>query len=343
MKAIVIRAHGGVEQLVFEERAVPEPGPREVRVRMKAIGLNSLDRWVRRGVPGHTFPLPIVPGSDGAGVVDAIGAGVSHVVPGDAVVIVPSIACGTCETCTLGNDQLCVRFQILGESRDGTAQEQVVVPERGVMRKPAGLTFEEAAAIPLVFQTAWAMLVSKARIRAGETVLVHAAGSGVGSAAIQICKLLGCVVITTAGTAEKCSKAKALGADHAIEHTKRPFADEVRLLTSKRGVDVVFEHVGAATFADSIKCLTRGGRLVTCGATTGADVQINLRQVFFKNLQILGNTMGTREDLARAWRLVEQGRLKAVVDRVMRWEKVREAHEVLEARGVFGKVVLGVG
>lgn len=343
MKAVVVRSHGGLEVLRFEEVPRPEPGPREVRVRLRAAGLNALDTWVRRGVPGHTFPLPLVPGSDGAGTVDAVGPGTTAVAPGDDVMVVPSLACGACEPCSLGRDNLCVRFQILGETRDGTCAEFVVVPEHAVWPKPMQLGYAEAAAFPLVFQTAWAMLVAKAGIRPGETVLVLAAGSGVGSAAVQIAKLHGCRVITTVGAAHKIAKARALGADEVVDRTVERVPDAVRRLTEKRGVDVVFEHVGAATFADSLKCLVRGGRLVTCGATTGAEVQINLRALFFKNLTLIGNTMGRREDLARPLRLLAEGRLRPVVDRVLPLADVAEGHRLLEAGSTFGKVVLQIG
>ena len=340
MKAVVVREHGGFEALRFEDLPTPVPGPHEVRVRIRAAGLNALDTWVRRGVPGHTFPLPLVPGSDGAGVVDAVGPGVKAFAVGDEVVVIPSLSCGVCEPCSLGSDNLCVRYQILGETRDGCCAEYVVLPERAVWPKPSWVSFEDAAAFPLVFMTAWSMLVAKACLRPGETVLVLAAGSGVGSAAIQIAKLHGCRVITTVGSGAKVEKARALGADHVIDHSKERFVDAVRKLTDKRGVDIVFEHVGAATFADSIKCLVRGGRLVTCGATTGADVQINLRALFFKNLALIGNTMGRKGDLRRLLRLFDQGRLRPVVDRVLPMTQVGEAHRLLETRQAFGKIVL---
>lgn len=342
MQAVVVRSHGGPEVLRFEEIPRPEPGPHEVRVRLRAAGLNALDTWVRRGVPGHTFPLPLVPSSDGAGIVDAIGPGVTSTAVGVEVVLLPAVSCGICEPCSRGADNLCTRFQILGETRDGSCAESVVVPERAVWPKPRGIAFEAAAAFPLVFQTAWAMLVAKAAILPGETVLVLAAGSGVGSAAIQIAKLHGCRVLTTVGSAAKVAKAKALGADHVIDHSAERVPDAVRTLTDKRGVDVVFEHVGAATWADSLKCLVRGGRLVTCGATTGAEVQVNLRALFFKNLTLIGNTMGRREDVVRPLGLLAQGRLSPVVDRVLSWREVAEGHRLIEARETFGKVVLRI-
>jgi NADPH:quinone reductase-like Zn-dependent oxidoreductase len=340
MKAVVVREHGGYEALLLEDRPVPEPRAREVRVRVKAAALNHLDLWVRRGVPGHTFPLPLVPGSDAAGIVDAVGSDVTCVATGDEVVVLPGVTEGTSEACLQGEDQLSADYLILGEARDGCCAEFVVVPDQNVAPRPQNISFPESASFGLSFQTAWCMLVRKARLQPGETVLVQGAGSGVGSAAIQIAKLVGAMVITTAGTDTKCAAGLELGADHAINYKDKDFAKEVRAIRGPAGVDVVFEHVGGATFAGSMKCLGRGGRLVTCGATAGHEVSINLRQVFFKNLEILGNTMGSKGDLRRIIRLVGQGQLRPVVDRVLPLEKVGEAHRLLEERAVFGKVVL---
>lgn len=339
MKAVVVREHGGLEQLRLEEVPTPEPGPGEVRVKLRAIGLNQLDLWVRRGVPGHRFPLPLIPGSDGAGTIDALGAGVRDVALGAEVVVLPGVSSGVSAADFRGEDQLAPDYGILGESRDGCCAEYVVVPRANVAPKPVNLSFAEAAAMPLVFQTAWAML-RKARLQAGETVLVHAAGSGVGSAAVQIAKLLGARVLGTAGTAAKCERARTLGADVMIDYTQQEFVTEVRRATNNEGVHVVFEHVGQATFAGSLKCLRRGGRLVTCGATTGADVTLNLRAIFFKNLEILGNTMGSKGDLLRVLELAARGQLRPVLDRTLPLAQVAEAHRLLESRALFGKIVL---
>jgi NADPH:quinone reductase-like Zn-dependent oxidoreductase len=343
VRAIVVHAHGGPEALRVEERPAPEPGPGEVAVALRAIGLNHLDVWVRRGVPGHRFPLPLVPGSDGAGVVAAVGAGRQRVAVGDEVVLLPGVSCRTCDACVAGEDNLCLEYGILGESRDGTCAEQIVVPAVNVAPKPKSLSFAEAAAVPLAFLTAWSMLVRRARLRAGETVLVHAGGSGVGSAAIQVARLLGATVFATAGGPAKVERARALGADLVVDHERQDFAEEVRAATGRRGVDVVFEHVGAATFERSMRCLARGGRLVTCGATTGGEVQVNLRALFFKNLALLGNTMGPLADARRVVRLAGQGRLRPVIDRVLPFAQAGAAHELLEQRAVFGKVVLETG
>lgn len=339
MKAIVVREHGDVDRLLLEELPDPEVGPHEVRVRVRAAGLNHLDLWVRRGVPGHRFPLPLVPGSDGAGVVDAVGDGVLGIAAGDEVVLLPGVSCGVCEACQSGDDPLCRRYGILGESRDGTCAEFVVVPAANVAPKPKNLSFAEAACVPLVFQTAHAML-RKARLRAGETILIHAGASGVGSAAIQIARLFGARVLATAGSPRKAELARNLGAEDVIDYAREDFEARVRELTAGRGVDVVFEHVGAATFSGSLRCLARGGRVVTCGATTGAEVTLNLRVLFFKNLEVIGNTMGGKGELRRLLRVVEQGRLRPVLDRALPLTEAAQAHRILEAREAVGKIVL---
>ncbi|MGC6486975.1 MAG: zinc-binding dehydrogenase [Planctomycetota bacterium] len=342
MRCVVVREHGGIDRLRLEERDAPSPGRGEVRVRVRAVGLNHLDTWVRRGVPGHTFPLPLVTSSDAAGVVDAVGAGVRDVREGDEVVVLPGVSCGACEPCHRGLDHLCRRYDILGESCDGTAAEYVCLPAANIATKPAGLSMEAAASVCLVFQTAWNMLVRRAELRAGETVLVHAGLSGVGAAAVQIANALGAQVIATAGGPEKCARVAALGAHHVVDYGSQDFVDEVRARVGKAGVEVVFEHVGAATFAGSLKCLARGGRLVTCGATTGGDVGLSLHQVFFKSLSVLGSTMGSKGDLRQVLRMFDQGRFRPVLDRALPLAEVGEAHRLLEAREAMGKLVLTV-
>ncbi len=340
MRAVVIRAHGGPEALGLEQRPLPEPGPGEVRVRVRAVAVNHLDLWVRRGVPGHVFPLPLVPGSDVAGEVDAAGPGVEGVSPGEAVVVGPGVSCGTCRACRAGEEPLCPRYGILGESRDGGCAEAIVVPARNLFPMPRSLGFEQAAAVPLVFLTAWHMLVARARLRPGESALVHAAGSGVSSAAIQVARLLGGRVAATAGSAEKCRRALELGAEVAVNYREADFVAEVRRWTGGRGVDVAVDHVGEHTFDRTIRCLARGGRYVTCGATSGFELRTDFRLVFFKSLSILGSTMGSGHELAEVLEHVGAGRLAPVVDRVMPLERVAEAHRLVESRQVFGKVVL---
>lgn len=340
MRCVVVREHGGTEALRVETREVPMPKANEVLVRVRAAGLNHLDTWVRRGVPGHKFPLPLILGSDATGEIAQLGADVSGWHAGQQVLVLPGVSCGACEACQLGADQLCRDYHILGESCDGTCAEYLAVPAANLAPMPKNLTFAQAASIGLVFLTAWNMLVRRAELRAGETVLVHAGLSGVGSAAVQIARALGAQVIATAGGAAKCQKVAALGAHHVIDYRACDFAAEVRRLTDKQGVDVVFEHVGEATFAGSLKVLKRGGRLVTCGATTGGNVALSLHAVFFKSLSILGSTMGSKGDLRTILRMVEQGRFVPVLDRVLPLEQIGEAHRLLEAREAMGKVVL---
>ena len=340
MKAIRIHEHGGVDRLVPEDLPSRPIRSDEARVRVRAAGLNHLDLWVRRGIPGVRFPLPVIPGSDGAGVVAEIGTAATRFAPGDRVAVAPGISCGLCEECLSGRDNLCPDYGILGEHRDGTCAEEIVVPIRNLIPIPASLTFEQAAAIPLVFLTAWQMVVDRASVRPGETVLVLGAGSGVGSAAVQIARLHGARVIAVSGSASKIAKARELGAEEGIDLSRSDLREEVRRITDRRGADVVIEHVGKATWEQSVACLARGGRLVTCGATTGADVSLNLRQIFFKNLSILGSTMGRRSRLFTIFRHVEAGRLLPVVDRVLPLDRISEAHRLLEERGVFGKIIL---
>jgi NADPH:quinone reductase-like Zn-dependent oxidoreductase len=332
----------GEHPLRLVERPEPEPGAGEVRVRVRARGLNHLDVWVRRGVAGHAFPLPLVPGCDGAGVVDAVGPGVAARRVGDAVVLAPGLSCGLCRACASGRDPLCRSYGILGETRDGTCADAVVVPERNALALPRGVSFEDAAAFPLVFLTAWHMLADRAALRPGEAVLVHAAGSGVSSAAIQVARLLGAGrILATTSTAGKAARARALGADEVIDSSKEDVAARVRDLTGKAGVDVVVDHVGQATFAGSLKALAKGGRLVTCGATSGPKVEVHLNLVFFKSLSILGSTMGSLGEMHDLVGHLGAGRLKPVVDSVLPLSEVAEGHRRLEAREVFGKVVLG--
>ncbi|HEV7573333.1 MAG TPA: zinc-binding dehydrogenase [Thermoanaerobaculia bacterium] len=340
MKAILIREHGGLEKLEMAE--VPDPVARrgEAIVRVRAVALNHLDIWLRRGVPGHKFPLPMIPGSEVAGIVESVDDPRWNA--GEEVIVAPGYSCGLCVACLSGNDLLCRNFGIFGETVSGGAAEKMAVPVRNLIRKPAGLSFAEAAGVPLDMLTAWHMLVARAQLRPGETVLVQAGGSGVGSAAIQIAKLWGATVYATAGTAAKAARAKALGADETIVYTEVDFVHEVRRLTSKRGVDVVFEHVGGETFERSLRALAKGGRLVTCGSTTGGEANINLRQIFFKLLSILGSTMGSLAELHEVMKFVESGRLRPVVDRVLPLSEVAQGHRILEAREAFGKIVFEV-
>ena len=342
MKAIVFNHHGGPDVLKCTDAPDPVIHPNEVLVRVKACALNHLDLWVRRGIPGVPIPLPHIPGSDISGEIAQIGAEVSTVRVGQQVVLTPLVSCGKCAACVAGLDNHCRQATNLGYMIDGGCAEFVRAPEVNCLPYPENLSFEEAASIPLVFQTAWHMLLARAELRPGEDVLVLGAGSGVGSAAIQIAKFFGARVIATAGTDEKLQKAKQLGADYLINHKKQKIRDEVRRLTNKRGVDVVFEHVGTSTWDDSLASLAAGGRLVTCGATTGYDAKVDLRFLFSRQLSLLGSYMGTKSELQTVMKLVVAGKLKPIVDRVFPLAEAAAAHAYLESSSQFGKVVLKV-
>jgi NADPH:quinone reductase-like Zn-dependent oxidoreductase len=342
MKAIVFHQHGGPEVLKYED--VPEPVVRanEVLVRVKACALNRLDLWVRVGSPNVPIPLPHIPGSDVSGEIAQIGAEVTTVRVGQKAVLAPGVTCGKCAACLSGHDNRCRQFTNLGYMIDGGCAEFVRCPEVNCLPYPENLSFEQAASIPLVFQTAWHMLVSRAELQPGEEVLILGAGSGVGSAAIQVAKFFGARVIATAGTEEKLAKARELGADQVINHKSQKIRDEVRRITNKRGVNVVFEHVGTATWDESVASLALGGRLVTCGATTGFDAKIDLRFLFSRQLSLLGSYMGAKSELQTVMKLVAAGRLKPIVDRVFPLAQAAAAHAYLEAGSQFGKVVLSV-
>ena len=342
MKAILFRQHGGPEVLQFTDVPDPEPRPTEVLVRVRACALNHLDLWVRGGLPNVPIPLPHIPGSDVAGEIAKIGSEVTTVRVGQKVVLAPGVTCGKCAACISGQDNRCRQFTNLGYMIDGGCAEFVRVPEVNCLSCPENLSFEQAAAIPLVFQTAWHMLIARAQLQPGEDVLVLGAGSGVGTAAIQIAKFFGARVIATAGSDEKLQKARELGADHGINHKSQKIRDEVRRITNKRGVDVVFEHVGTATWDDSLASLALAGRLVTCGATTGYDAKIDLRFLFSRQLSLLGSYMGVKSELHTIMKLVAASRLKPVVDRTFPLAEAAAAHAYLESAQQFGKVVLKV-
>lgn len=342
MKAVRFHEHGGIDRLRYEDAPDPVAGPGEVVVRVKACALNYLDLWERRGLPGIQFSFPHISGSDIAGIIESAGPGVTHVKPGDKTLVNPGLSCMRCEQCFAGNDNHCRGYSVLGYFTDGGYAERVRIPAVNALPYPAALSFTDAASMPLVFLTAWHMLVTRCAIRTGEDVLVLGAGSGVGSAAIQIAKLFHARVITTAGDEKKLEKARALGADHVIDHTKQKIRDEVRRITGKRGVDIVFEHVGAATWDDSVNALARHGRLVTCGATTGFDVRVDLRHVFSKELTLMGSYMGSKHELLQVLKLVDAGLLRPVVSEVFPLQEAGRAQEKLEQREHFGKVVLAI-
>jgi NADPH:quinone reductase-like Zn-dependent oxidoreductase len=338
MKAVRIHQFGGPEVLTNED--VPDPKLRkdQVLVRVKACSLNHLDIWVRKGLPG--VKLPHILGSDIAGEISEIGEYVTGFQPGQRVLVVPMHYCGRCMKCVAGLQNQCREFTVLGNAVDGGNCELIAVPAANVIPLPDSLDFIQAASVPLVFVTAWHMLVGLAGIRPGQTVLVLGAGSGVGIAAIQIAKMYHCLVITTAGDETKLEKAKALGADYSIDHYKQKISDEVRRITNKEGVDIVVEHVGAATWDESVRSLKIAGTLVTCGATTGPNVSIDLRHLFARQLRLLGSYMGTMGELHEVLGHVFAGRLKPVVDRTFPLSEVRAAHEYLEKSRMFGKVIM---
>jgi NADPH:quinone reductase-like Zn-dependent oxidoreductase len=338
MKAVRIHQFGGPEVLTYEE--IPDPQPRKdlVLVRVRACALNHLDIWVRKGLPG--VKLPHILGSDIAGEVVEIGEYICGFNLGQRVLLAPMHYCGHCEKCVAGVQNQCRQFTVLGNGIDGGNCELIAVSPANVIPIPDSLDFNQAASVPLVFVTAWHMLVGLANIRPGQTVLVLGAGSGVGIAAIQIAKLFHCRVITTAGDETKLAKGRELGADYGINHYQQKISEEVRKITNKEGADIVVEHVGAATWDESMKSLKTGGTLVTCGATTGPNVDIDLRHLFARQLKLLGSYMGTMGELHEILKHIFAGRLKPVVDRVFPLSEVRAAHEYLEKSQMFGKIVV---
>ena len=338
MKAAVIHEFGGPEVLRYED--VPDPRPRkdQVLIRVRACALNHLDLWVRKGLPG--VKLPHILGSDIAGEIVEVGEYITDFRPGQRILLAPMHFCNHCEQCVAGRQNLCREFTVLGNAVDGGDCELMAVPAVNVIPIPESLGFVEAASVPLVFLTAFHMLTGRAAIRPGQTVLVLGANSGVGIAAIQIAKLFNATVIATAGDDHKIAKARELGADFVINHYQQKIGDEARKITSKAGVDIVVEHVGAATWNESMKALTPGGTLVTCGATSGPEVSFDLRFLFARQLALLGSYMGSMGELHGVLKLVFSGKLKPVVDTTFPLKEIRAAHEYLEQSKMFGKVVL---
>jgi len=337
----LVERHGGPEVLAWRELPEPVPGPCQVQVRVRACGLNHLDLWVRDGVAGHRFPLPLVPGSEVAGDVAAVGPGVEDLEVGRPVVVGAGVSCGHCPRCLAGEDWLCASFGLLGEHRDGGMAELVTVPRRNVLPLPRGLSYVEASATPLVFLTAWHMLATRARLVAHEDVLLHAAGSGVTTAGIQIAKLLGARrIVVTSSQPWKLERALELGATDGLDSTDPDFPRRVRTATGGRGVDVVFDHVGGELLERSFRCLAWGGRIVTCGATASPTLTLPMRAVFFKSLAILGSTMGSLAELDHLLPWFESGALRPIVAGTLPFPRLAEAHERLATRSVFGKLVM---
>jgi NADPH:quinone reductase-like Zn-dependent oxidoreductase len=342
MKAVVFHEYGGPDRLQYEERPMPVVGPDEVLVRVKACALNHLDIWLRQGIPSYRISLPHISGCDVAGTVESMGDQAQGFSVGDPVLVSPGVSCWRCDQCLAGRDNFCQTFSVLGAKRPGGYAEYVSVPVRNLLPIPGSLTFEQAAAFPLVSVTAWHMLFTLAGLQPGETVLVMGAGSGVGSMAVQLAKLAGARVITTVGADEKIPKAVLLGADAVINHTRENVAERVKLLTEGRGADAVIEHIGPEVWDHCFKSLGRGGRLITCGATTGGEVKINLRALFARQITVRGSYVGTRAELVKAADLVGRGAIKPVIDGTYPLQEARAAQEQMLNRRFFGKIVLTV-
>jgi len=340
MQAVQITEHGGREGLEYGKRPEPEPGREEVLVEIEAGALNHLDIWTRRGLPGVELDLPHVPGSDGAGTVRAVGSGVDRFAEGDRVALSAGVSCGRCEFCRAGDPTRCVNYHVIGEHVPGVHAEYAAMPAENLVAVPEGVDWVTAAAAPLVFQTAWRMLMTRADIRPGESVLVLGASGGVGHAAVQIAEYAGAEVYATASTEEKLAHAAELGADHTINYEREDFAAAIRERTDKRGVDVVVDHVGAATWRDSLKSLAKGGRLVTCGATTGGSPETDINRIFWNQLEVIGSTMATPGEVDEVLELVWDGTFEPHVRTVLPMSETARGHEMLEDREGFGKVVV---
>ena len=341
MKAVTFHQHGGPEQLIYEDVAVPVPQAGEVLVRVRACALNHLDIWIRQGIPNYPITLPHVSGCDVSGVVERVGEGVyAPFSIGQPVVVSPGISCWQCEYCLAGKDNFCSTYRLVGAQVDGGYAEFVKVPAVNLLSMPEGLTVEQAAAYPLVAVTAWHMVKTLANVQPGETVLVMGAGSGVGSMGVQIARLLGARVLSTVGTDDKIERAGMIGADVVINHAREDVTERIRAATDGRGVDVVVEHVGQAVWESCLRSLTRGGRLVTCGSTSGPESRLDVRYVYARQLTIMGSYMGTRAELLEVSRFIRDGKLKPVVDSVFPLSDARRAQERMLARKSFGKIIL---
>ena len=338
MKAVFFQRHGGNEVLEYGERPEPEPRAGEVRIAIRAAAMNRLDIFVRDGIPG--VPLPQIPGADGAGVVDAFGEGVEGLSPGERVLVQPGLYCNACEFCRGGEQSLCVTFRIVGEHVPGTFAEKVVVPARNVFPVPQRVSFEQAAAFPLVYQTAWRMVVTRGDVRPGQTVLIHGGGGGAAGAVLEIARLAGARVFATTSGEEKARRLSEAGAEVVLDYRKQDVAREIRNLTGKRGVDVVIDTVGEKTWMTSLKCASNGGRIVTCGATTGPNPKEEIRLIFWKQLSILGSTMANDREFRAMLSAVEAGHLTPRIDSTFAFSRAKEAYERLEKGDHHGKIVL---
>jgi len=340
MKAARFHQHGGPEVIRCEDAPDPTPGPGEVLIRVKACALNRLDMWIRQGIPAFQVPLPHIGGCDVAGLVERVADDDAGLKPGDRVFAAPGLSCWRCEFCLSGRDNLCLSYRILGAQVDGGMAEYVKVPAVNVIPIPGALSFEQAAAFPLTAVTVWHMLFGLAKLQPAEDVLVLGAGSGVGSMAVQMARAAGARVLTTVGSEDKVEKARSLGAEVVLYHARDDIVERVRRETGGRGVDVVIEHIGPATWEQSLKSLAKGGRLITCGATSGPEVRVDLRFLYMRQTTVIGSIMGTRDELLAAAKWMGEGRIQAVVDSVLPLKEARAAHERMLDRKLFGKIVL---
>jgi NADPH:quinone reductase-like Zn-dependent oxidoreductase len=343
LKAVRIHEHGGIEKLRYEE--APEPtlcSPVDVIVNLRAASLNHIDLWNRRGLAGMKLKFPHILGGDGAGIINKVGDQVTNVKPGDAVCLYPPGGCGRCEFCVTDREYMCIHLRVLGEREDGTYAEYVRVPARNCFPIPPGLTFEQAAAFPLVYITVWRMLLTHGGLKPGEHVLILGIGGGVATAALQVAANIGTHIIVTSSSDEKLEKAKSLGAEHGINYRNLDFAKEVRRLTGKRGVDVVVDSVGGDSWIKSLMSLAKGGRLVTCGATTGANPPTDIRRIFWNNLKIFGSTLGDRAEFREVLNFMEASRTKPIIDTVFPLREAAAAQTRMEEGKQFGKIVLRI-
>ncbi len=340
MKAAIFQKHGGPEVIEIADVATPQVLPGQALIAVHAAAMNHLDLWARRGLPGLRLEFPHIGGSDMAGTIAEVGEGVEDLEPGMRVLVNPSLWCGHCEWCRQGQESLCNSFKIIGEHLNGGFAEYAVVPARNVLALPDELSFEDAAAVPLVYQTAWRAVVSRGRLQRGETILITGGSGGVSTAALQIARRMGAHVFVVTSGATKAQRLRDLGADIVIDRLEQDFASEVRSATEKRGVDMVLDSVGESIWADLMRSLARNGRLVTYGATTGPIGQIDIRLAFWKQLQVIGTTMSSRSEFEEVMSLVFRRELEPVIDVVWPLEKARDAHLRLEAGEQFGKIVL---
>lgn len=340
MKTILFQQHGGPEVLKYEDFAMPQPGAQHVLVQIKAVAMNRVDIWTRRGYPGLKLEMPHILGSDGAGVIASVGEGVTAFNVGDRVVINSNLSDGTCEYCVAGQDNLCVRWNLLGETVRGTYCEYIALPDRNVLTIPNDFPFDQAAAAALVFHTAWHSLIVRGGLQAGESVLIVGAGGGVNSASIQIAKHAGAKVYVVASDAAKADRAKELGADVVIDRSKEDWSRSIFQLTNRRGVDVIVDNVMSGTLQSSQRAVRKGGRILTVGNTGGPKFEFDNRYMFAKHIALIGSSMGTRADFARVMALVFEGKFKPVIDQTFALKDARAAHERMERGENFGKIIL---